>query len=123
MKHLKINSLVYLFVISFAIVSFSLISNAEEDAHKDDIVQGNVICLLPNHAEGTVKPVIATGPCNNLAPHAHLILDTRTKEGNVYAVTGSAEAIERLEKTSNRKNVEVKGKIGGNQEAWIIIVE
>ena len=123
MKHLNVNSLVYLFVLSFVVLSFSLISSAEEDAHKDDIVQGNVICLLPNHAEGTVKPVIATGPCNNLAPHAHVILDTRTKEGNVYAVMGSPEAIERLEKTSNRQNVEVKGKIGGDQSAWILTVE
>lgn len=123
MRNLNFNNLVYLLVFSFVILSFSLISSAEEDVHKDDIVQGNVICLLPSVAEGTVKPVIAVSPCNGLPSHAHVILDTRTKEGNVYAVMGSPEAIERLEKTSNRTNVEVKGKIGGDQSAWILTVE
>ena len=111
MRNLSLNCLVYLFVLSFAVLSFSLIAGAEEDKHKDDIVTGNIICLIPNQAEGTVKPVIASGPCNGLGPHAHVVLDTRGKEGNVYAVTGSADAIERLEKTSSRKNVDVKGKI------------
>lgn len=123
MKHLNFNSLVYLVVFSFVILSFSLISSAEEDVHKEDIVKGNIICLLPNHAEGTVKPVIAVSPCTGLAPHAHVILDTRTKEGNVYAVMGSPEAIERLQSISARKDVDVKGKIGGDQSAWILTVE
>ena len=113
----------YMFLLSFMVLSFSFTASAEEEVHADDIVVGNVICLLPNVAEGTVKPVIASGPCNGHSAHAHVVLDTRTKEGNVYAVTGSAEAIERLEKTSNRQNVEVKGKIGGDQKAWIITVD
>ena len=123
MRNISFKGFVYLFVLSFAVLSFSFIAMAEEDPHKDDIVTGNVICLLPNVAEGTVKPVIATGPCNGLAPHAHVILDTRSKEGNVYAVKGSPEAIERLQKSPNRKNTEIKGKIGGDQSAWILTVE
>ena len=123
MRYLNLNCLVYVFLLSFVVLSFSLTASAEEDVHQDDIMVGNVICLLPNYAEGTVKPVIASGPCNGLDAHAHVILDTRTKVGNVYAVTGSPEAIERLTKTSARKNVEVNGKVGGNQDAWIITVD
>ena len=88
-----------MFLLAFVVLSFSFAANAEEDVHADDIIVGNVICLLPNVAEGTVKPVIASGPCNGLGQHAHVVLDTRTKEGNVYAVTGSSESIERLQKT------------------------
>ena len=123
MRYLNLNCLVYVFLLSFVVLSFSLTANAEEGVHQDDIMVGNVICLLPSYGDGTVKPVIASGPCNGLGPHAHVILDTRTKVGNVYAVTGSPEALERLTKTSERKNVEVKGKIGGNQDAWILTVD
>jgi len=75
---------------------------------------------LPDVNKGTVKPVIATGPCNGYGPHSHVIFDTRTKVGNVYAVQGSPEARERLEKTSNRKDVKVKGKFNQDQSAWIL---
>lgn len=123
MRYLNLNSLGYLFLTAFVVLSFSFVANAEGDVHEEDIIVGNVICLLPNVADGTVKPVIASGPCNGHGQHAHVVLDTRTKEGNVYAVAGSPEAIERLEKTPTRKNVEVKGKIGGNQDAWILSVD
>lgn len=123
MRYLNFKGLAYVLVLLFVVCSFSLIANAEEDVHKDDIVTGNIICLLPNQAEGTVKPVVATGPCNGLGPHAHVVLDTRSKEGNVYAVMGSPEAIDRLQKSSTRKDVPVKGKIGGDQSAWIITVD
>ncbi len=123
MRYLNLRSLGYVFLLSFVVLSFSFTANAEEEVHEDDIIVGNVICLLPNVADGTVKPVIASGPCNGHGEHAHVVLDTRTKEGSVYAVTGSPEAIERLEKTPARKNVEVKGKIGGNQDAWILSVD
>ena len=115
--------LAYMFILSFVVLSFSLTASAETEVHEEDIIVGNIICLLPNVADGTVKPVIASGPCNGHGEHAHVVLDTRTKEGSVYAVTGSPEAIERLEKTPTRKNVEVKGKIGGNQDAWILSVD
>ena len=123
MRYLNLSSLGYVFLLSFVVLSFSFTANAEEEVHEDDIIVGNVICLLPNVADGTVKPVIASGPCNGHSAHAHVVLDTRTKEGNVYAVTGSPEAIERLESTPARKNVEVKGKVGGNQDAWILSVD
>jgi len=95
----------------------------EEGMNENDILKGNVICLLPEYKSGTVKPVIATAPCDGYAQHAHVILDTRSKVGNVYAVLGSSEAITRLEQTSNRKDVEIKGKISGNATGWVITVE
>ena len=95
----------------------------EEEIHKNVTLMGNVICLLPEYKSGTVKPVIATTPCDGYAPHAHVILDIRSKVGNVYAVQGSPEAIKRLQQTSNRKDVEIKGKISGNATGWVITVE
>lgn len=105
------------------IFSFAYFAVAEESIHKDDIHKGNVICLLPDRDNASVKPVIGNEPCNGYAPHAHVFVDTRTPEGNVYAVNGSPEAIKRLEMLKNKKNVEVKGKVSGNNRGWIITVE
>lgn len=125
MRNLLLSSL-FLFAIALIPLSFTSLK-AEEDVHKDDImvksITGNVICLLPNHDKGTVTPVIATEPCVGHGAHAHVILDTRTKEGNVYAVQGSPEAIKRLQMTSNRTNIEVKGKISAAQTGGIIVIE
>jgi len=95
----------------------------EEEMHKNVTLKGNVICLLPEYKSGKVKPVIATAPCDGYAPHAHVILDTRSKVGNVYAVQSSPEALKRLQQTSNRKDIEIKGKISGNTTGWVITVE
>ena len=95
----------------------------EEEMHKNVTLKGNVICLLPEYKSGKVKPVIATAPCDGYAPHAHVILDTRSKVGNIYAVQGSPEALKRLQQTSNRKDIEIKGKISGNTTGWVITVE
>ena len=121
-------SFLVLILLSFLSVPlFSLFGTAyaEKDKHKDDIkpVTGNVICLLPDKNSGSVTPVIATSPCDKLPQHAHVVVDFRGEVGQVYAVQGTEEAILRLEQTSNRKNVEIKGKIQGNQDAWILIVE
>ena len=104
-------------------LTFYAVSQAEEDANKEDVLKGNVICLLPDYESGNVKPVISTEPCDGIGPHAHVILDTRTKSGNVYAVIASPEAMKRLQQTSERMNVEIKGKISGDQSAWVITLE
>lgn len=125
MRNLLLSSL-FLFAIALIPLSFTSLK-AEEDVHKDDImvksITGNVICLLPDRDKGTIIPVIATEPCSGHGAHTHVILDTRTPEGNVYAVQGSPEAIKRLEMTSNRKNVEVKGKISAAETGGIIVIE
>ena len=121
-------SFLVLILLSFFVVPlFSSLSTADakEHVHKEDIkpITGNVICLLPDTKTGSVTPVIATSPCDKLPRHAHVIIDMRGEVGQVYAVQGSEEAIERLQKTPNRKDVKVKGKIGGNQDAWTITVD
>lgn len=99
------------------------VSSAEGGKHKDDIISGDVICLIPGLKKENVQLVIANENCNSHAPHAHVILDTRSKEGNVYAVNGTPKAITRLRSLKNKENVKIKGKISGDQTAWVIIVE
>ncbi len=113
-----------LFLFAFQQSSFADGHEQAKDVHASDVtVRGNVICLLPDHDKGNVKPFIATKPCNGHEPHAHVMLDTRSKVGNVYAVQGSPEAVERLEK-GNKKDIEVKGKVSGSQQTgWILTVE
>jgi len=38
-------------------------------------------------------------------------------------VEGSQEAINRLENIPKRKNIQLKGKVSGNQRAWILTVD
>ena len=54
MRYLNMSSLGYVFLMAFVVLSFSFAANAEEEVHDDDIIVGNVICLLPNVADGTV---------------------------------------------------------------------
>jgi len=107
----------------FVGLALTSITNAVEDKHQNDIITGTLICLVPNYEEGNVKPVIANENCSGHAPHGHVILDTREKVGNVYAVKGSEEAIQRLQSLTNKENIQVKGKISGNQSGWIITVD
>ena len=122
-KYLSNHSvLTFLFVLITAF-GLSLAANAEGEKHEEDIIYGNVICLIPDLKSGNVSPVIANKNCNGPKAHAHVIVDTRSKEGNVYAVKGSPEAIERLQALEIKEDVAIKGKISGDQKAWIITVE
>ena len=124
MKNFSFKSYAFIFVFTaIAGLGLSSFSNAEEAKHKEDIIYGNVICIIPDLKSGNVSPVIANKNCNGPKAHAHVIVDTRSKEGNVYAVQGSPEAIERLQALTVKENVAVKGKISGDQKAWIITVE
>ena len=97
-------------------------SASADSVHAGDIHKGNVICLLPDYENGTVEPIVASEPCVGKTPHAHVFLDTRTKQGNVYAVNASPEVLERIQ-TADKNNVELKGSVSGNQRAWIITVQ
>lgn len=116
----------YIFIFVFTVIAtfgLSSFSNSEEGTHEEDIIYGNVVCLIPDIKSGNVSPVIANKNCNGPKAHAHVIVDTRSKEGNVYAVQGSPEAISRLQALKVKEDVAVKGKISGDQQAWIITVE
>ena len=56
MQNILMSSMVF---VLFALISVG-VAHAEKDVHKDDIVQGNIICLFPDKDSGSVTPVIAT---------------------------------------------------------------
>ncbi len=92
----------------------------ETQKSEERTITGTIVCLIPDYKSGNVKPVVASGPCNELEPHAHVIY---TREGQIYALHGSEEAIVNIEKSPVRRNVSLKGKVQGNQNAWILFVE
>ena len=87
---------------------------------EDITVKGTIVCLLPNYQAGNFKQVVAAGPCTELDQHLHVI---QTSDGQVYAIHGSEEAIHRIESMPNRNDVELKGKIQGDQGAWVLFVQ
>ena len=86
----------------------------------EQTVTGNIVCLLPSYEKGNVTPVVSTGPCTEAVPHAHVVT---TASGQVYILSGSEAAISSIEKSSQRTNVTLSGKVTGNQGAWILYVE
>jgi hypothetical protein len=96
----------------------SPIAKGQKPAEKT--VEGTIVCLIPNYEKATVTPVVAQGPCNELTPHAHVI---HTKDGQIYALHGSYEAIQKLEASPEKTNAKITGKLQGNQGAWILFVE
>jgi len=90
-----------------------------EEGAKEASVSGTIVCLLPNYEDGSVDPVVATSPCGEKDPHLHIVV---TGGGQVYALHGSEEAISKLESSSDRKNVELQGKVLGDQGAWVLYV-
>lgn len=83
-------------------------------------ITGTIVCLLPDYERGNVKPVVSSGSCNESEPHAHVVY---TNEGQIYALHGSEEAVSNIQKNSKRRNVSLKGKVQGNQNAWILFIE
>jgi hypothetical protein len=87
---------------------------------EDITVKGTIVCLLPDYQAHSFKQVVASGPCTELDQHLHLV---QTSDGQVYAIHGSEEAIHRIESMSNRNDVELRGKIQGDQGAWVLFVQ
>jgi len=94
-------------------------SALDKGGAKEASVSGTLVCLLPNYEDGSVKAVVATGPCTEQEPHMHVVT---TSDGQVYAVHGSEDAINQLESMSDRNNVKLQGKIQGDQGAWVLFV-
>lgn len=120
-------AVVFVLALTFAYASFAdhHEKGAKDDGKmmKDTTLKGTLYCLLPGKG-GEIQTIVAAGPCNRLGPHAHVMVVQRGMEGYVYAVVGSEEAITKMEKrTGDRKNFELKGKVGGSQRAWTITVD
>jgi len=123
MNKILTNFLILLSFLSILLFSSFEPVHAKNDQNMDDIITGNLICLYPVRNTGNVKPVISTEPCDKEPHHLHFFLDTNRGVEKLYAVEGSEEAIDRLKKTSKRKNIQLEGKISGNQKAWIITID
>ena len=122
------NKLLPIFVILLSFITILLFSSfenahAKNDQNTDDILTGNLICLYPISNTENVRPAMSPAPCDKEQDHPHFFLDTGRGVEKLYAVEGSEEAINRLKKTPKRKNIHLKGKISGNQRAWIITVD
>ncbi len=92
-------------------------SYADEEA--TTTIQGNVICLIPDYAKGTVKPVIATHACDTLPPHQHLLVSG----DKVYVLQGLQDGLMKIEQNPNRVNVKIAGKVQGNEQTgWVLFV-
>lgn len=115
-----------LILISFLfLTAFYSLETAYADNNKDDSVTltGNLICLYPESDSGNVKPTISTKPCSKEIKHLHFFLEIKKGAEKLYAVEGSQAAINRLENIPKRKNIQLKGKVSGNQRAWILTVD
>lgn len=83
-------------------------------------VEGNVICLIPDYANGTVKPIIASGPCDGMPPHQHLVV---TKD-KVYVLQGLQDGLMKIEQNPQRTDVKIAGKVqGSEQTGWVLFVD
>lgn len=83
-------------------------------------VTGTIVCLLPNYQNLDFKQVVASGPCNELEPHLHVV---KTAGGQVYALEGTEESIAKIEAMSTREQAKLQGQIQGGQGAWVLFVK
>ncbi|MGB7292831.1 MAG: hypothetical protein WBD99_11720 [Thermodesulfobacteriota bacterium] len=99
-----------------------LSSLSAEDSQKSEerTIEGTIVCVIPDFSKGSARPVVASGSCNELEPHAHVLY---SKEGEIYALQGSEEKIINIEKSAKRRNVFIRGRILGNQKGWILFVD
>ncbi|MFQ5788714.1 MAG: hypothetical protein ACE5H1_12125, partial [Thermodesulfobacteriota bacterium] len=44
----------------------STLEPKEPQKSVEKIITGTIVCLIPDYAKGNVKPIVATGPCNEL---------------------------------------------------------
>jgi hypothetical protein len=116
MKKATLVALFLMLVLAYAVSS----SFAGEAKGEKVTVEGNVICLIPDYTKGTVNPVIADGPCNNVPPHQHLLV---SKEGKVYTLQGLQEGLVPILTNPNHTNVKITGMATENPGGWVLTVE
>lgn len=117
MSKIKFLSGVIVLVAALMIAAASVSQAADEEMTE---VEGTVICLIPDYGNATVKPVVASGPCDQLPPHQHVLV---TKD-KVYSLQGLQDGLMKIEQSPQRSNVKINGKIeGSDQTAWVLIVQ
>lgn len=116
MKHLSLVSMSLVLGIALSIVICNFSYAADEDTKS---IKGNVVCLIPDYAGGTVKPVIATHPCDGLPPHQHVLVTDDT----VYSLQGLQDGLKKIELNPHRTDVVIAGKVqGSEQTGWVLFV-
>lgn len=116
MKHLSLVSMSFVLGIVFSFVVCTFSYAADEGAKE---IKGNVICLIPDYASGTVKPVIATHPCDGEPTHQHVLVTKDT----VYSLQGLQDGLKKIEQSPNRTDVIIAGKVqGSEQTGWVLFV-
>lgn len=115
----RIKMFAFSLMIAVACVGFFTTGSFAADPGAQSVT-GTVICLIPDYKKGTVTPVIATGPCNTLPPHQHIVM---TKEGTVYTLQGLQDGLMKVSMMPERENVTMAGKIEGNNYGWVLVVD
>ena len=110
----------FLFIAVFTSLEF-----AHSESSDDGMVTltGNIICLYPETGSKNVEPRISATPCHGEKKHLHFFFETTRRDEKLYAIEGSPEAIKKLQESQKRKNIQLTGKITGNQRAWVITVD
>ncbi len=113
----------FLFILVFT--SFEIAHSDSSDSNEDGFVTltGNIICLYPESGSKKVEPVISSTPCDKEKKHLHFFFETTRRDEKLYAIEGSPEAIKKLQNIQKRKNIQLSGKVSGNQRAWILTVD
>jgi hypothetical protein len=86
-------------------------------------IEGDIFCLLPYYTtskikKSTLKPILSSYPCHELAPHPHVL---RSKNGEIYSIFGSEEKISEIERNP-KDNVLLKGKVKANDSGLLLYV-
>jgi hypothetical protein len=87
---------------------------------KEETVEGDVICLIPDYEKGTVNPVIADGPCKGQPPHPHILM---TEEGKIYYLQGLQEGLLAIQENPDHTDVKITGRVEQTPGGWVLYVE
>ncbi|MEQ9617810.1 MAG: hypothetical protein RIG61_01390 [Deltaproteobacteria bacterium] len=116
MQRIKVMGLSLIMAVAFSSLLSTFSYSADEGVQTK---KGNVVCLIPDYGSGNVKPVIATGPCDGLPPHQHVLVT----EDRVYSLQGLQDGLMKIEQNPNKTNVEITGKVeGSDQTGWVLFV-
>lgn len=122
--YLQFKFVLILFTLLFLAV-FTSFEIAHSEGSNDGMVTltGNIICLYPETGSKNIEPIISATPCVNEKKHLHFFFETTRRDEKLYAIEGSPDAIKKLQNTQKRKNIQLTGKVSGNQRAWILTVD
>lgn len=111
--------IIAMYLVLAAAVAGAFSATSFAGAQDTKTVEGTVICLIPDYQKGTVTPVIATGPCNGLPPHQHVLM---TEDGTVYSLQGLQDGLMKVALMPKKTDVTMTGQVQGNTYGWVLFV-